>query len=160
MHIQFYTHEYLETVTDLMLDMSAHYNGPNASERHEVRQNLIKNILGEHSGVHLVIALDGVRAVGLASISILYPAPKERGQLFMKELFVASDCRGGGIGKALMHFVARYAVSKSCSRFDWTVDETNLEALSFYRQLGAQTNPGKLYFRLAGPELDHFASES
>jgi ribosomal protein S18 acetylase RimI-like enzyme len=95
----------------------------------------------------------------MASISILYPAPKERGQLFMKELFVASDCRGKGIGTALMRFVARYAVAKSCSRFDWTVDRTNEDALEFYRQLGAQSEPGKLYFRLGGNDLERFAGE-
>ena len=160
MRIQFYMPEHLETVADLFLDMSDSLQRPDASERDEIRRNLVENVLGQHSGVRLVIALDDARAVGLASISILYPAPKERGQLFMKELFVASDRRGRGIGTALMHFVARYAISKSCSRFDWTVDDTNVEALSFYRQLGAHTNPGKLYFRLAGIELDRFASES
>src|SRR5687768_7645147 len=118
MRIKLYDPDHLETVADLLLDMSVHYNGENASTRDEVRRNLIENVLGQHSGVQLFIALDSGRAVGLASISILYPAPKEHGQLFMKELYVASDCRGRGIGKALMHCLARYAVEKSCSRFD------------------------------------------
>ena len=160
MRIQFYKPEHLETVVDLLLDMSVHYNGENASERDEVKRNLVENVLGEHSGVRLVLALDDDRVVGLASISILYPASRERGQLFMKELYVASDCRGRGIGKALMHFVAGYAVEKSCIRFDWTVDETNADALRFYRQLGTHTAPSKLYFRLAGRELEHFASRN
>ncbi|HWB46855.1 MAG TPA: hypothetical protein VG900_15565, partial [Hyphomicrobiaceae bacterium] len=82
MRIQFYMPEHLETVADLFFDMSVHYNGANASQRDEIKRNLIENVLGPHSGVRLVIALDDARAVGLASISILYPAPKERGQLF------------------------------------------------------------------------------
>src|SRR5688572_30630492 len=131
MRIQFYTPDCLETVADLMLDMSVHYNRANASERDEVRRHLVDNVLGEHSGVRLIIAVDSGRAVGLASISILYPAPKEHGQLFMKELYVASDCRGRGIGKALMHCLARYAVEKSCSRFDWTVDESECGGPAF-----------------------------
>ena len=160
MRIEFFRSEHLETATDLLRDMSVHYNGLDASERPEVRRNLVENILGEHSGVQLVLALEGGRAIGLASISILYPAKKERGQLFMKELYVASDSRGSGVGRALMQFVARYALDKACIRFDWTVDATNADALEFYRQLGAHPSQEKVYFRLAGEELENFASQS
>ncbi len=158
MSIRFYSPEHLHTVTDLLLDMSIHYNGSNASTRDEIRRNLVGNLLGPHSGVRLVVALDEGRAVGLAAISILYPAPKERGQLFMKELYVVADSRGKGVGTALMQFVARHAVAMSCSRFDWTVGESNADALRFYHRLGAQTEAGKLYFRLTGAELERLAS--
>jgi len=158
MHIAFFQPSQTETVVDLLRDMSIHYNGLNASDRPEIKRNFIENVLGDHSGVRLVIAAEDNRAVGLASISILYPASKERGQLFMKEMYVVSGCRGRGIGKALMRFVARYAVEKSCIRFDWTVDTTNPSALAFYRSLGAKPAPDKIYFRLAASELERFAS--
>lgn len=158
--IHFYVPDHLETVADLLLDMSIHYNGENASGRDEVQRNLIENILGSHSGVRLIVASSDGRAVGMAAISILYPAPNERGQLFMKELYVASEYRGRGIGKALMRFVARHAIANSCSRFDWTVDASESGALQFYRQLGAHVEPGKLYFRLTGSALEQLASDS
>lgn len=157
MQIAFYQPEYLETVADLLREMSVHYNGSDASSREQVRRNLVENMLGRHSGVQLVLALEADRAVGLASISILYPARKERGQLFMKELYVVSDHRGRGIGKALMQFVARHALDTGCTRFDWTVDAADHDAAGFYRQLGASALPEKLYFRLAGADLEHFA---
>ncbi len=154
LHIAFYTPEQLETVADLFHDMSAHYHGQSASDRSVVRANLAENILSEHSGVRLVIASEGGRAVGVASIAILYPAPKERGQLFMKEIYVVSGYRGQGIGKALIHFVARYALDIGCSRFDWTVDRDNEQAMAFYRHLGARPANDKVYFRVSGADLE------
>jgi GNAT superfamily N-acetyltransferase len=158
MEIAFFRQEQLESVVDLLHEMSLHYNRDNASSRDVVKANLIDNILGADSGVRLVIASETSRAVGLATISLLYPAPKERGQLFMKELYVVSDKRGAGVGRALMHWTAKYAVSKNCGRLDWTVDDTNPQALSFYRELGATHVAGKLYFRFSDEQLLRFAT--
>lgn len=146
-------------MADLLHEMSRHYHGDNASTRAAIRQNLIDNIIGTDSDVHVVVAVAGARVVGMATISILYPAPKERGQLFMKELYVAADYRSQGTGLQLMTWIARYAVARNCSRFDWTVDASNSKALAFYRSLGATHVTDKWYFRLTGDELTRFASE-
>src|SRR5437773_1912215 len=79
MEIAFFRQEQLESVVDLLHEMSLHYNRDNASSRDVVKANLIGNILGPDSGVRLVIASEASRAVGLAAISLLYPAPKEPG---------------------------------------------------------------------------------
>jgi ribosomal protein S18 acetylase RimI-like enzyme len=158
MHIEFFTSDQLETVADLFHDMSVHYNGSDASERSAVKRNLIENILGDHSGVRLVIASANGRAVGLASIAILYPASRERGQLFMKEIYVLSSYRGRGIGKELIRFVARHALETGCIRLDWTVDADNERALKFYRDLGARVAQDKIYFRVTGEDLERLAA--
>lgn len=146
-------------MTDLLHDMSAHYNGGNVSTRTAVRANLVERILGPRSDVSLVVALAGARAVGLAAISILYPAQKERGQLFMKELYVHSDCRGGKIGERLMGWVASYAVQHGCVRFDWTAESGNPGAVRFYSALGARRVDEKIYFRFEGEGLLAFAEQ-
>lgn len=158
MQIRFFSTEDTESTVDLLHDMSVHYNGSDASSREAVRSNLIENILGPSTGVRLVIALDGHRVAGLAAISLLYPAPKERAQLFMKELYVHSADRGAGIGRRLMSWLARYAIDKQCVRFDWTVDESNTESLRFYNELGATHVKDKLYFRFTGASLNAFAA--
>ena len=158
MEIAFFRQEQLESVVDLLHDMSVHYNRDNASSRDVVKAHLIGSILGPDSGVRLVVASEASRVIGLATISLLYPASKERGQLFMKELYVVSDKRGAGVGRALMRWIAMYAVAKNCCRFDWTVDDTNPKALAFYRELGATHLTGKAYFRLSDEELLRFAN--
>ena len=159
-HIAFFSEDQLESVVDLLYDMSAHYNGSNASDRESVKHNLVHNILGKDSGVRLIVASDAGRAIGLACISLLYPAPKERGQLFMKEIYVVSGRRDGGVGRAIMRFVAQYAIEKSCTRFDWTVDDTNPKAIEFYRALGATHVKGKVYFRFSEAQLLEFATNN
>jgi GNAT superfamily N-acetyltransferase len=157
MEIRFFKDSDIESVADALLDMSRHYNGENASSRAAILRNLTDNILGPDSGVRIVVAAEEHRVVGLAMISILYPAPKERGQLFMKELYVVSDARSAGMGRAMMKWIGRYAVSRNCVRFDWTVDLSNPRAVEFYRSLGAEPVTDKLYFRLSGDTLAAFA---
>jgi len=149
----------VESVADLLHDMSAHYNGDNVSSRAAVRANLVQRILGPTSGVTLIVALADARAIGLAAVSILYPAPKERGQLFMKELYVHTDFRSGGIGERLMAWIAGYAIRHDCVRFDWTAETGNPGALRFYSALGARRVEDKIYFRFEGEDLASFAGQ-
>jgi GNAT superfamily N-acetyltransferase len=158
MDIRLFATEDTESVAELLRDMSVHYNGPNASTLDTVRANLVSNILGPNSGVRLVLAVEGSQVVGMAAISLLYPAPKEKGQLFMKELYVHSHHRGAGIGEAIMVWVAQYAVKHECVRFDWTVDASNTDAVRFYNELGAVHVTDKLYYRFAGKLLESFAA--
>ena len=76
----------------------------------------------------------------------------------MKELYVHSSTRGARIGEKLMGWLARYAVQNQCALFDWTVDESNSEALRFYNELGAPHLTAKMYFRLAGASLNELAA--
>jgi ribosomal protein S18 acetylase RimI-like enzyme len=151
--VRFFESADTEPVADLLHDMSRHYNGDNASSREVVRRNLIANILGADSDVRIVVAESEAGIVGLAMISILYPAPKEHAQLFMKELYVLSSARSRGVGRQLMAWVARFAAEKNCSRFDWTVDAHNASARAFYDSLGATRVDEKLYYRFSDRAL-------
>jgi GNAT superfamily N-acetyltransferase len=157
--IRFFVPEDTDSLVELLHEMSQHYNGTNASTLDVVRRNLIDNILGPDSDVRVVVATSGTRVVGVAMIAILYPAAKERGQLFMKELYVVSDCRSQGIGRQLMRWIARYALAKNCVRFDWTVDADDPRAVALYRSLGASHLTDRLYFRFSGDDLTRFATE-
>jgi ribosomal protein S18 acetylase RimI-like enzyme len=159
MEIRFLEQADIESFVDVLHEMSRHYNGDNASSREVVKSNLLTNILGEHSDVRVVVARIGDRVAGVAMISILYPATKERAQLFMKELYVLSYFRSQGVGRALMMWIARFAVANNCVRFDWTVDADNGRALDFYRGIGATHVRDKLYFRFAGEDLEAFANQ-
>ncbi len=159
MEIRPFQEQDVESVTDLLRDMSAHYNNDNVSTREAVRANLVQRILGPHSGVQLILALAGARAIGVAAVSILYPAPKERGQLFMKELYVHAGYRSAGVGEQLMAWLARYAIQHDCIRFDWTAETSNPGALRFYSALGARRVEEKIYFRFEGDDLLSFAEQ-
>ena len=160
MEIRFFRPEDTDSAAELLHEMSRHYNGDNVSTLDVVRRNLINNILGPDSDVRVVVAVAGARVVGIAMISVLYPAQKERAQLFMKELYVGSDSRSQGTGRRLMAWIAAYAIATNCVRFDWTVDVSNVKAVEFYRSLGASPATDKLYFRCTGDDLRRMASEN
>jgi len=157
MKIDFFSADQTEAVVDAFHALSRHYHGEAALPREAVRRNLLDNVLAPDSGVRIVVASDGAEVAGVATIALLYPAPQERGQLFMKDLFVRDPWRSTGLGEQLMRFIARHAVARGCVRFDWTTERTNTGAVAFYERLGAKVVPEKVYFRLTGDELTALA---
>ena len=107
----------------------------------------------------IALAEIGGKAVGLATFAILYPAPGPSGQLFMKDLFTLAAARGRGVGHALMTFLACLALDRGCTRFDWTAETDNSEALAFYERLGARRVEEKVYFRFDGEALKTLAAK-
>lgn len=157
MIVSFYDPSQFDALADAFEDMGRHYFGPAAPDRATLRQTLADEILGEHSGVTLVVAMAQARVAGFATVSILYPAPGYKGQLFMKDLYTCAAWRGHGVGEAIMRFLARHALRTGCVRFDWTTENTNAGAIAFYERLGARQVPEKIYFRLTLPEIEALA---
>ena len=160
MEIRFYQDTDFSEAVNIFVDLSAYYLGEDGSKAPAVENNLRNNILRPDSGMKLVMAFENGAAIGFASISILYPAPKGTGQLFVKELFIDEQYQSSGVGKELMAFVAQYAKSTNCSRLDLTVDSDNTRAMSFYQKLGILPLPTKLYFRAEADALDKLANSS
>lgn len=51
---------------------------------------------------------------------------------YLQDLYVDSDVRGGGIGKALIERVAAVARERGCLRLYWTTKEDNARARRLY----------------------------
>ena len=157
MNIVKYDPKYIDGVVDVLSEISVFYNGANSSDSETIRQNLLNNFLGKNSDIQLILALEEEVVVGIATFSILYPAPKEHGQLFLKELFVLEKYRKRNMGTSMMKFIANFAIHNNCSRFDWTVDRENEIAVNYYNMIGASQLNNKLYYRLDGEALENFA---
>lgn len=160
MDIRFYAPADFETTADLFHELGLHYFGEQASDLAVVREHLRTRILGPHSGVRIVLVMEAGRALGLATIALLYPAPQEQGQLFLKDLYVARGARDRAIGERLMRWLAAYALEQDCVRLDWTSESGNPSAQRFYARLGAQRVEEKIYWRFSGEALREFAARS
>lgn len=57
--------------------------------------------------------------------------------LFLEDLVVGGAARSRGVGEALMAALAREGVARGAMRLDWDVLDWNVEAIRFYRRLGA-----------------------
>jgi GNAT superfamily N-acetyltransferase len=116
-------------------------------------QAVASSILDPAGDCELALATVDGQAVGFATFAVLYPAPALGGLLFMKDLFILAAFRGHGIGHELMRFLASIARTRGCSRFDWTTETDNPDAMAFYKRLGARLIQEKVYYRLEGEAL-------
>jgi len=78
--------------------------------------------------------------------------------IWLEDLFVRSEFRGHGYGKALLQELARLALERGCARLEWSVLDWNEPSIAFYKSLGAlQMNEWTTY-RLAGAALASLGS--
>jgi GNAT superfamily N-acetyltransferase len=65
--------------------------------------------------------------------------------VYLQDLFVASEARGRGIGRALIEAVCKIAREAGASRVHWLTHETNIGARALYDQVAER--PGFIQYR-------------
>lgn len=149
----------IEQILPIFRELEEYYFGEEAASLENIREYFQSRVFSRISGVQVILAKDGFdRVVGFATISVLYPAPKLSGQIYMKDLFTSASSRGLGVGKQLMKFIAKYALENGCDRLDWTAESSNPVARGFYSAIGANQVEEKQYFRFEGHALRNFVT--
>ena len=69
--------------------------------------------------------------VGFALFCNRYSTTRGR-CMYLQDLFVTAEARGGGVGQLLIHAVAQVTVSRSCAALLWCALEWNAGAIAFY----------------------------
>ncbi|WP_236241399.1 GNAT family N-acetyltransferase [Streptomyces sp. CC228A] len=57
--------------------------------------------------------------------------------IYLEDLYVRPEARGGGHGRALLRELARICGERGYERLEWSVLDWNEPAIGFYRSLGA-----------------------
>jgi GNAT superfamily N-acetyltransferase len=129
---------------------------------HEVtmtEERLAANLFGTHHYAETLIAeLDGT-PVGLALFFHNFSTFLAQPGIYLEDLFVIPEHRGGGIGRALLKELARLAIERECGRLEWSVLDWNREAIGFYERLGARPNSEWTVYRLTGEALSALGRE-
>lgn len=76
--------------------------------------------------------------------------------IYLEDLYVRPEARGGGHGKALLAELARLCVERGYGRLEWSVLDWNAPSIAFYRALGAKAMDGWTVYRLDGEALAAF----
>jgi GNAT superfamily N-acetyltransferase len=144
--------------------LAAFERSPEAVEATE--NGLERDGFGANPFYFCLIADHNGRPAGFALYFFNYSTWTGRPGLYLEDLFVETEFRGLGIGKALLERVALIAVEKGCPRLQWEVLDWNTPAIDFYRAMGAEfldewrnvRVTGEALRRLAGipglPEVD------
>src|SRR3546814_14563748 len=100
---------------------------------------------------------DGV-PIGYAVFFFSYSTWLGSNCLYLEDLYITPDQRGGGAGKTLLRHLAKIACDNDCGRFEWSVLDWNTPAIEFYKSLGAQPQEEWVRYRMDGKVLRDFAN--
>jgi len=73
--------------------------------------------------------------------------------LYLEDLFVVPEARGGGAGMALMRRLAERCRDEGLARMEWAVLDWNAPSIAFYDRLGASAKTDWITRRLTGEAL-------
>ncbi|MEU6553040.1 GNAT family N-acetyltransferase [Streptomyces sp. NPDC046915] len=73
--------------------------------------------------------------------------------IYLEDLYVRPEARGGGHGRALLTELARICVERGYERLEWSVLDWNRPAIGFYESLGARPQDEWTVYRLTDGAL-------
>ena len=123
---------------------------------HEVEAteaDIRRDLFGENPRCFCDIAEDNGQPVGFALWFYNYSTFRGRAGIYLEDLFVKPDFRGGGAGKALLRRLAQRCVDADLGRLEWAVLNWNAPSIAFYDSLGASAKDDWTVRRLDGEAL-------
>ncbi|QKW21506.1 GNAT family N-acetyltransferase [Kitasatospora sp. NA04385] len=117
-------------------------------------------LFGEHPAVFGLIAEEeSGEPVGFALWFRNFSTWRGTHGIYLEDLYVRPEKRGGGHGKALLTELARICVERGYQRLEWSVLDWNEPSIGFYKSLGAVPMDEWTVFRLTDGALAALGSE-
>jgi GNAT superfamily N-acetyltransferase len=124
---------------------------------HEVRateEHLRAALFGERPAAYAHIAQDeSGEPVGFALWFLNFSTWRGVHGIYLEDLYVRPEARGGGHGKALLRELARICVERGYERLEWSVLDWNTPSINFYKSLGARPQDEWTVYRLTDEAL-------
>jgi len=118
---------------------------------HEVtasEKNLADTLFGARAYAEVLLAEEDGEAAGFCLFFHNYSTFLGKPGIYIEDVFVRSEFRGKGVGKALFGEVAAIAQERRCGRLEWSVLDWNKPALAFYAGMGAKPMDEWTVYRL------------
>jgi GNAT superfamily N-acetyltransferase len=121
---------------------------------------LDESLFGDRPAAEVVLAYDGEAIAGYALWFRSYSTFLARPGIYLEDLFVFPEFRGRGLGRRLLAHLAAIAVERGYGRVEWAVLDWNVDALRFYRSLGAVPIDEWTICRLSGEAIPALAARA
>jgi ribosomal protein S18 acetylase RimI-like enzyme len=131
--------EDLESVTALMGGFRDHM-GKGTPTDDEIRSTVSK-LLQDPATQFLLAAPGGEAPAGVCQLRYRLAVWTGADDCWLEDLFVESDARRAGLGRALVAEAFERARARGCGRIELDVNEDNANALALYREMGFSTEP-------------------
>jgi GNAT superfamily N-acetyltransferase len=118
-------------------------------------QQLHEALFGDRPAAYAHIAEDDTtgEAVGYALWFLNFSTWRGVHGIYLEDLYVRPEARGGGHGKALLTELARICVERGYERLEWSVLNWNAPSIAFYEALGARPQDEWTVYRLTDEAL-------
>ncbi|MEU3553605.1 GNAT family N-acetyltransferase [Streptomyces fragilis] len=123
-------------------------------------EQLREALFGERPAVYAHMAVDEGTGepVGFAMWFLNFSTWRGVHGIYLEDLYVRPEARGGGHGRALLTELARICVERGYQRLEWSVLDWNEPAIGFYQALGARPQDEWTVFRLTDEALTALGS--
>ncbi|MGW0907087.1 N-acetyltransferase family protein [Streptomyces sp. NPDC002853] len=124
-------------------------------EARATEEQLREALFGERPAAFAHIAEDDAtgEAVGFSLWFLNFSTWRGVHGIYLEDLYVRPEARGGGHGKALLTELARICVERGYERLEWSVLDWNEPSINFYRSLGALPQDEWTVYRLTDEAL-------
>lgn len=124
-----------------------------------VTGDMIREWLFEKQRAEVIFAMKDGKEVGFALYFYIFSTFSGKPGLFLEDLFVLPQHRGGGYGKGLLRELAGIAARRGCDKVEWHCLDWNQPSIDFYLSLGARVGDDFSVYTLSGDSLRHMAGE-
>ncbi|WP_416874435.1 GNAT family N-acetyltransferase [Kitasatospora sp. SC0581] len=124
-------------------------------EAKATEEQLHEALFGENPALFGLIAEDDATGepVGFAVWFRNFSTWRGTHGIYLEDLYVRPEARGGGHGKSLLLELARIAVERGYSRVEWSVLDWNQPSIDFYKSIGAVPMDEWTVYRLSDGAL-------
>jgi GNAT superfamily N-acetyltransferase len=127
---------------------------------HEVRvteDQLRATLFGDKPAAYVHIAEHDGEVAGFTLWFLTFSTWRGVHGIYMEDLYVRPQHRGGGHGLALVGELARICAERGYQRLEWAVLDWNEPSIAFYERLGAVRQDEWLKYRLTDEPLQRRA---
>lgn len=120
-------------------------------------EELLREWIFEKKKAEVIFVMENELEVGFALFFHNFSTFLGRAGIYLEDLFVKSEYRGKGYGKALLKKLAQITVERGCGRLEWSCLDWNQPSIDFYLSLGARKMDEWTVYRLTGETLEQLA---
>jgi GNAT superfamily N-acetyltransferase len=148
----------VDAVVAMVHELAAYERAP--AECHLTAEQLHSALFGPAPALFGHVATDAGEPVGFALWFLNFSTWRGVHGVYLEDLYVRPQARGGGHGRALLATLARVCVERGYGRLDWAVLDWNTPARDVYATLGGTALTDWVPYRLDGDALVSLAKSA
>ena len=99
----------------------------------------VEQMLEDENLFQAFIALENKRVIGFCTFFYAYYSWSGKA-IYIDDLYITAAFRKNGTGKQLLNTVIALAKENQCRKIRWQVSKWNINAIDFYKKIGADIN--------------------